>query len=865
MPPPLPRRRTPWTLPGAPGGVVWLRALRRRMCYRAAALAAGLCIAAGAAQLPAARAAPDWELPPAAVRKVSAYGDRLLAEFYPNGTRLCESWLLLPAENIWSTPLRGTLYLLGMLYTFIGIAIISDIFMSAIERITAPREETGKDPLTGEETTRTEPVWNETVANLTLLALGSSAPEIMMSVIETMQTLDTEPGQLGPSTIVGSAAFNLLCIPACCIVTVDGPKRIAQFSVFVITAASSLFAYVWMWIVTMIWTKCVITVPEGLITLACFPVLVLLAYAADRGACGGTEDDVSPAAEPEADPRRIVQQLRDMRAKGGSEQEAAETLNALVTQGHRKHMSRAVYRMNAVRSAFAGRALISSNTSVSEPLRRSLCDSSHPPCVEWEFPEVFVLENCGSAEVRMLLRGEASEAVTVKWWCEDGTAKAGVHYTMEGGFVVFEAGAAEQVVRVPIVDDNQYNPDTHFAVVLEVVGSTSVPGRFPRCTVSIIDDDVPGYLEFEQYHDPAGLQESVLRGTCLEVTAPESGAEVCLSIVRRNGSDGAVSCRLRTRDASAHAGEDYVAADTIVTFDHEILRQVVRIPVVDHADIGSARVFNAALSDPQGGAELGAIAKARVCLTSDPVFAELMERAAQMAQAQSAAMRAQLDGGGWSQRLHEAVTIEGDDLTTLDMVMHFITMFWKVLFCAVPPTEYCGGWCTFVVALGFVGVVTAVVAELARLFGCVVGLSDPVTAITFVALGTSLPDTFASKMAAENEDTADASIGNVTGSNSVNVFLGLGLPWTIASIYKAAKGEDYTYPASDLAFSVILFLCCACTALGLLVGNRTFNGGELGGPHKWHLAAVLFALWVCYVVVSALKVYGHISDDDGGC
>lgn len=40
-----------------------------------------------------------------------------------------------------------------------------------------------------------------------------------------------------------------------------------------------------------------------------------------------------------------------------------------------------------------------------------------------------------------------------------------------------------------------------------------------------------------------------------------------------------------------------------------------------------------------------------------------------------------------------------------------------------------------------------------------------------VALGTSLPDTFASKAAAEQDPYADASIGNVTGSNSVNVCL----------------------------------------------------------------------------------------------
>lgn len=48
------------------------------------------------------------------------------------------------------------------------------------------------------------------VANLTLMALGSSAPEILLAVIETILTLGEPPGELGPSTIVGSAAYNLL-------------------------------------------------------------------------------------------------------------------------------------------------------------------------------------------------------------------------------------------------------------------------------------------------------------------------------------------------------------------------------------------------------------------------------------------------------------------------------------------------------------------------------------------------------------------------------------------------------------------------------------------------------------------------------
>ena len=59
-------------------------------------------------------------------------------------------------------------------------------------------------------------IWNPTVANLTLMALGSSAPEILLSVIEVLSN-DMGSGALGPSTIVGSAAFNLMVTNAVCL------------------------------------------------------------------------------------------------------------------------------------------------------------------------------------------------------------------------------------------------------------------------------------------------------------------------------------------------------------------------------------------------------------------------------------------------------------------------------------------------------------------------------------------------------------------------------------------------------------------------------------------------------------------------
>lgn len=74
-----------------------------------------------------------------------------------------------------------------------------------------------------------------------------------------------------------------------------------------------------------------------------------------------------------------------------------------------------------------------------------------------------------------------------------------------------------------------------------------------------------------------------------------------------------------------------------------------------------------------------------------------------------------------------------------DYIMHFLTVFWKVLFAFVPPTEYWNGWACFIVSICLIGALTAVTGDLASHFGCTIGLKDSVTAVVFVALGTSVP------------------------------------------------------------------------------------------------------------------------------
>merc|ERR1712032_932765 len=121
--------------------------------------------------------------------------------------------------------------------------------------------------------------------------------------------------------------------------------------------------------------------------------------------------------------------------------------------------------------------------------------------------------------------------------------------------------------------------------------------------------------------------------------------------------------------------------------------------------------------------------------------------------------------------------------------------------------------------------------------GCFIYLKDCVNAIGFVALGTSVPDTFASKTAAIEDDTADNSVGNVTGSNAVDVSVG------------------------SLGFSVTVFCVEAGLAILILVARRhPAVGGELGGPKsiKTVTSAIFVFFWCFYVAISAMEAYGVI-------
>ncbi|XP_060805037.1 sodium/calcium exchanger 1 isoform X2 [Amyelois transitella] len=873
-----------------------------------AALAA--CCVVARAELPSARLAPR--------------------NFTPQHVLQCSEGLVLP---IWKPledvptldiALRGVVYFLALMYLFIGVSIVSDRFMAAIEVITS-REKEVRVRRNGSDQIIVVRVWNETVANLTLMALGSSAPEILLSVIE-IAGKNFEAGDLGPGTIVGSAAYNLFVIIAICVVVIpDGEvRKIKHLRVFLVTATWSIFAYVWLYLILAVISPSEVEVWEGAITFLFFPATVLTAYIADRrllvykylkkgyrvnerGVIVEAEGDgsVEMALKPnsnddfasddeegreiEKSRKEYVSVLRELRRQHPEEDLETVERMALETLMSRGPKSRAFYRVAATRKMTGGgdfsrkiseRAQSDLSEVKAELQRResgSLSIEPKGPNVRFDPDHYTVMENCGSFEVRVVRGGDLNGEISVQYTTEDGTAEAGSDYVAAQGALIFKPGETEKTFAVQVIDDDVFEEDEHFYVRLSSPRGACLASP-STATVVILDDDHSGVFSFPQRD--------------FELT--ESVGTYDLRVVRTAGARGKVKVPYWTEDGTAKSGLQYEPAQGHIIFENNETEKTIPLHIIEEDSYEKDVLFYVNLGDPEllgdddqpvnpGGNEVnhlatlpeeeavvammglpraGDITRAQLRVKESKEFKNTVDKLVQRANASII-----IGTSSWKEQFSEALTASSgsDDPdeppSWSDYVLHVVTLFWKIIFALIPPTDIGGGYVCFVVSIICIGLVTAVIGDVASHFGCTLGIKDSVTAIVFVALGTSIPDTFASKVAACQDKYADASVGNVTGSNAVNVFLGIGVAWTVAAIVHWSKNEKFLVDPGNLAFSVTMFCSEAALAVLVLVLRRRKSiGGELGGPRtiKIITSIFFFSLWLVYLTMSSLEAYDVI-------
>lgn len=514
--------------------------------------------------------------------------------------------------------------------------------------------------------------------------------------------------------------------------------------------------------------------------------------------------------------------------------------------------------------------------------------------VKFDPKEYTVMEDVGTMQLTIRRTGNLESSIIVSYRTEDGTAKSGSDYHPTSGKIIFGPGESYKQISISIINDDEFEEDEHFYVRLYeaqyvTVAMDSEENQKPiinisddRARINILDDDHSGVFSFVN---------NVFQ-------IPETIGVYRLDVIRYCGARGTVAVPFKTIPATAKPGEDFENNEGHIIFHNNETRKHIQLKIINNVNYEKNSIFYVELYEPyrrdnadnldeRGAPRLGDLTKCMIRIRESKEFKQIVDSLMRRKKTLGYADRA----GSWENQIITAVKMhklsassslsddvevskresdgQKDDVdaespvrTFCDYFIHYSTFLWKIAFAFVPPTAIWNGWACFLVSITMIGILTALINDLASHFGSTVHLKDSVTAISLVALGTSVPDTFASKIAAENEKNADSSIGNVTGSNAVNVFLGIGVAWTMAAIYHAINGtkDGFKVEPGSLGFSVLLYCICAFICAAVLMLRRVYIGGELGGPAIPKTLTVIFfiSLWLFYLIMSILEAYGYI-------
>jgi len=810
---------------------------------------------------------------------------------------------VIPYEYMWGKEFRAFLYIAGLLWCFLGVSVLSDTFMAGIEAITdstrqVKRARTNPDGTPAMENgqpiidTVDVLIWNPAVANLSLMALGSSTPEILLGILEIFG-MKFYAGALGPGTVVGSAAFNLYVISGICMIALDDgdSRKIEGLTVFFITAFSSLFAYVWLGVILLFISPDVIELWEAVVTFAFMPILLVIVWAADNDwwRKSNAEAKVHPADE-------VVTAGGDAEApdqeEGGSA--ASMTRRLSMNDAGMSDMGKVVKvsylahrRAIAAKSGGAARKrTLSMNMDTQEEQKHMSAmmklahqesmavlttTSFHFRSASSAFPKSY-----GCAQVSIVRGGMGGCEAKVRVQTQDGNVTSPAAFETFDQIVTFGSMDVEKVVEIPFKTDFQWKKDSFFEVVLVAVDNCQVDERSCKTCLTVVSDDEEG-------------RNNISWSTGV-VSFLSTDSNAILLIQQGHGVEGATHVRVVTKPGSAKEGVDFVGLRTNVEFSPFETNKTVKVQLMprrkSEVDKKSSEFTVCMWQLSDEGNMVGEEQAVTVSIIHTSGDAEAPDDEQPEKEVT------------WGGQLREALSVNagGDlqDASISDCIMHFVSIAWKVMAATTPPASYYGGYACFWWALCLIGVTTAVIGDLASIFGCLCGLKDEVTSITIVGLGTSLPDTFASMLSIKADTTADNAIGNVTGSNSVNVFLGLGIPWTIAAVYWATVGTvppewhalyapmeeggqggvkesiyntwkdkgAFMYPANNLGFCLVLYCILTLVAFVILFLRRRFLGAEFGGARVMNRvsAVAMISLWFIFVLVYSLQVYGYFEN-----
>lgn len=170
------------------------------------------------------------------------------------------------------------------------------------------------------------------------------------------------------------------------------------------------------------------------------------------------------------------------------------------------------------------------NKVITQEMKTNMKDGfSQNPKVGFKCLHYVISESCGSLEIKIAKK--VNEEVAFMVQCVDGTAIAGKKYISPNKEVItMSASQQEHIVKIEIIDDEEYNEDLDFTVELVTEQGIRMEGDDTQAKVTIKDEDLPGTICFDKR----------------KITVRKMDKFAYIQLTRKDGAAGDIQCYCKT-------------------------------------------------------------------------------------------------------------------------------------------------------------------------------------------------------------------------------------------------------------------------------------------------------------------------------
>ena len=494
-------------------------------------------------------------------------------------------------------------------------------------------------------------------------------------------------------------------------------------------------------------------------------------------------------------------------------------------------------------------------------------------------------ESCGTVAIKVERQAAfdiiKNTTLTISFVTNSGTAQSNVNFEPVSSKVTMQKGEYRAEVFVPIIDisptvgrvsrtgltPSAFMRNTsggqeeimplNFTVEIsklvtrsvdasKIAGGVRVIESRSESQVTILKDNFNGVFVFDR---------SFIR-------VPGICGHASVKIVRLFGSRGSAEVSFRVQAKSAEAYLDFIPpppALCSVSFDQGQTEAFVKIQIVDRNRSASKQyTFAIELAhEPTESfhrADTPTLGNVRQCQIEIFEDFQLNDRVDQLLNSMNFAFQL-LEKWMWPEQIKSMLRFPSK---LPHGIVHILLFPWKLLVAIHPPIQLLHGWLAFIYLLLIMLFISILTLDLANHLSCSIGLRDIATSVTILSYFWGLHHAITHRVAVHCKSMSNIVLCRVVSLNIVTVSLGLGLSWTIGSIYRTSNQQELKIPQADITFAVMLHCIFLTSWLFIMIIRKLPPiQGELGGPAlARNLAAVIvMSLWVTFVTLVLLEKF----------